>query len=70
MESQVSGLEQAESPDVNKEVERAFENSSGHGEFYKCFFFSEFSTRVVELEPPCCKKLQKKSLCQDTEGSE
>ena len=61
MDSQVSGLEQAESPDVNKEVERAFENSSGHGEFYKCFF-SAFSTRVVELE-------QKKSLCQDTEGS-
>ena len=24
-------LEQAESPDVNKEVERAFENGSGHG---------------------------------------
>ena len=69
MDSQVSGLEQAESPDVNKEVERAFENSSGHGEFYKCFF-SEFSTKVVELEPPCFKKWQKKSLCQDTEGSE
>ena len=27
-----AGLEQAESPDVNKEVERAFENGSGHGE--------------------------------------
>ena len=51
LESQVSGLEQAESPDVNKEVERAFENSSGHGEFYKCFFWI-FRVREVAKEVP------------------